>query len=927
MADTPAVLPLPGDGSPSAGGLRRDRTTVDLASRGAGPPAASADQVVEPGRAAAPSPVRSQVDATLTASFHRAVDLQKQITDILFDTNCKVTNHHRSLILGHLRELIQECADLRAVAARQCGRADELCDQLERTRATGAGVSPGVAPTTSPPASYAAVVRGGVPVRGAPGAAGPSPGTVVPPGGAADSAIRRDHAHIMFFTPLVPTSTAADDLSAAMKNNVDLVKERIGDISVRKTPRGLTILSDDKESMDRLRAALESNVVTNTTMSIWFAQKRKPHVKLTGVDPDVPAVNLIAQLNARNPTLTVDPSTCSVRTSFKERSGNFTHVLEVDPPTFRSLMARGRVAVGMFMSLRAPSVRHMVIPAALALCDSRRTGPCARAAQVTTSQLNVRSVWVAWLCAAMNAAMRALTARTRRATNLALSWSAELLVCGREPTMADAPGFSTGATRGGLGAFWAGSAVRGCADWRALSPWSSAHSGPPRLSLHSGVPRFLVRLSFSPCFTRSAYFWVSLSMPPPFRGVGICTTSVRSREWANMDHTRDATKLLVEHMTRGGFAFAFVSDPYTCADRIPNVPPTITIFHAPARPRVMLLARAPGFDLFPLYLSQLVVAVSCEGPGQSFILVATYAPPHRPLDPILDELAQCFSRFPVGFSLCSLPAPNELRVLNSPDSPPTFDTPYASSWIDVSLASISLTRAGFAWSVSDSDTLSDHRYLEFSFSGMPGVRKKRLTNFARAQILDSLDRSVWFDRVVGCRFSSCLALDLVLAQFYRLYDALHTRNLRAVKPRATSGNAWWTPQLAAERSRVRAMRRRLQRTRDPALRTVFRAQYARTFASYKRNIRHAKDTFDRSLCQELTTRNLFGDPFKLAFAKLSPPTHLPPLFQSDGNLTSSVLSSAALLLRVHVGADDPAEDTEFHRRVRCVVDAPYPSHC
>ncbi|KAH7932688.1 hypothetical protein HPB49_000978 [Dermacentor silvarum] len=415
-----------------------------------------------------------------------------------------------------------------------------------------------------------------------------------------------------------------------------------------------------------------------------------------------------------------------------------------------------------------------------------------------------------------------------------------------------------------------------------------------------------------------------------------------------MDHTRDATKLLVEHMTRGGFAFAFVSDPYTCADRIPNVPPTITIFHAPARPRVMLLARAPGFDFFPLYLSQLVVAVSCEGPGHSFILVATYAPPHRPLDPILDELAQCFSRFPSrafilagdfnakhplwgpapsdarGVQLVQFACANELRVLNSPDSPPTFDTPYASSWIDVSLASISLTRAGFAWSVSDSDTLSDHRYLEFSFSGMPGVRKKRLTNFARAQILDSLDRSVWFDRVVGCRFSSCMALELVLAQFYRLYDALHTRNLRAVKPHATSGNAWWTPQLAAERSRVRAMRRRLQRTRDPDLRTVFRAQYARTFASYKRNIRHAKDTFDRSLCQELTTRNLFGDPFKLAFAKLSPPTHLPPLFQTKGNLTSSVLSSAALLLRVHVGADDPAEDTEFHRRVRCVVDAPYP---
>ncbi|KAH7933808.1 hypothetical protein HPB49_017427 [Dermacentor silvarum] len=394
-----------------------------------------------------------------------------------------------------------------------------------------------------------------------------------------------------------------------------------------------------------------------------------------------------------------------------------------------------------------------------------------------------------------------------------------------------------------------------------------------------------------------------------------------------MDHTRDATKLLVEHMTRGGFAFAFVSDPYTCADRIPNVPPTITIFHAPARPRVMLLARAPGFDFFPLYLSQLVVAVSCEGPGQSFILVATYAPPHRPLDPILDELAQCFSRFPSrafilagdfnakhplwgpapsdarGVQLVQFACANELRVLNSPDSPPTFDTPYASSWIDVSLASLSLTRAGFAWSVSDSDTLSDHRYLEFSFSGMPGVRKKRLTNFARAQILDSLDRSVWFDRVVGCRFSSCMPLTSSWRNFIvftmPFTHATYARSSRVLLQATPGGRHNWP--LSGRG-----------------------AQYARTFASYKRNIRHAKDTFDRSLCQELTTRNLFGDPFKLAFAKLSPPTHLPPLFQTDGNLTSSVLSSAALLLRVHVGADDPAEDTEFHRRVRCVVDAPYP---
>ncbi|KAH7959583.1 hypothetical protein HPB49_012145 [Dermacentor silvarum] len=504
---------------------------VDLASRGAGQPPASADQVAGPGGAGAPSFERSQVDAALTASFHRAVYLQKQITDILFDTNCKVTNHHRSQMLGHLRELIQECADLRAVAARQCGRADELCDQLEQTRATGAGVSHVVSPTTLQPASYAAVVRGGMPVRGASGVGDPSPGTVVPPGGAAGSGIRRDHAHIMFLTPLVPTATAADDLSAAMKNNVNLVKERIGDISVRKTPRGLTILSDNKGSMDRLKAAIETNVVTNTTMSIRFAQKRKPHVKLTGVDPDVPAVNLIAQLNARNANLTVDPSTCSVRTSFKEPSGKFTHVLEFDPPTFRSLVARGRVAVGW---TSAAVVEDVHVPYVHLLCDIRPSPqrlPCAaaagpgraRAVRAITSLLNERSLWVARLCLAINAARRAITARTPLAINYALSWSAELLVCARQPTMDNATYFATGVPRGGLGAFGARGAVRECAGWYAPSPGSSAHSGPPRMFLNFRKPRFLVRfftfiLFYTFCLLLGFFsFWRPLLL-----GVWVC---------------------------------------------------------------------------------------------------------------------------------------------------------------------------------------------------------------------------------------------------------------------------------------------------------------------------------------------------------------------------------------------------------------------
>ncbi|KAH7973587.1 hypothetical protein HPB49_002816 [Dermacentor silvarum] len=87
------------------------------------------------------------------------------------------------------------------------------------------------------------------------------------------------------------------------------------------------------------------------------------------------------------------------------------------------------------------------------------------------------------------------------------------------------------------------------------------------------------------------------------------------------------------------------------------------------------------------------------------------------------------------------------------------------------------------------------------------------------------------------------------------------------------------------------MRRRFQRARDPDLRSFYRTQYASAFAAYKQHIRRAKDAADRALCQDMTARNLYGSPFKLAFEKLHSATLLPPLETSPNVLTSSVLAA------------------------------------
>ncbi|KAH7965522.1 hypothetical protein HPB49_008533 [Dermacentor silvarum] len=350
-ADGDAILrgaELPGGGGAgSAGG--EVPTTVTL------PPADTVHSPPPSICATSVSTVQPGSDQVITAAMRRIAEKQQQIMDLLFHPNSKIPNSQRSQIISWLSEIVQECSDVRAIAAHQSGRVDELRDQLRLERRPASGALPPAAQTACPIRTYAAAARLGMHM--------PPPSTLPPPPPAApgdvphtipdlavptpqDFAPRRDHDFIMFLTPIAPSAAPARDVAALLKQNIDLVAEGIGDIRPRHTRFGLTVFSNEKEFFDRLKSAIERNSVTCTTLSIKVAEKRHPHVRLSGVDPDIGAHGLIAAINARNPSLQLSPDTCKVRVSFRERSGSYTHVLEVDAAAFRSLMACGRLLIG-----------------------------------------------------------------------------------------------------------------------------------------------------------------------------------------------------------------------------------------------------------------------------------------------------------------------------------------------------------------------------------------------------------------------------------------------------------------------------------------------------------------------------------------------------------------------------------------------------
>ncbi|KAH7933201.1 hypothetical protein HPB49_010250 [Dermacentor silvarum] len=250
--------------------------------------------------------------------------------DLRFHSSCKVPNIQRSQIITWLSEIVQECSDVRAIAAHQSGRVDELRDQLRLERCPAGGALPSAAQTAGPIKTYAAADHLGMQT-----AIDIDEPTANSEGSRRRTSHRpglgwRDHAFIMFLTPIAPSAAPARDVAALLKHNIDSVAEGIGDINLRHTRFGLTVFTNEKESFERLKTAIERNPVTCNAISIKVAEKRRPHVRLSGVDPDVGALGLIYAINARNSTIHLSPDSCKVRVSFRERSGNYTHVLEVD---------------------------------------------------------------------------------------------------------------------------------------------------------------------------------------------------------------------------------------------------------------------------------------------------------------------------------------------------------------------------------------------------------------------------------------------------------------------------------------------------------------------------------------------------------------------------------------------------------------------
>ncbi|KAM7284329.1 uncharacterized protein ISCGN_001423 [Ixodes scapularis] len=208
-------------------------------------------------------------------------------------------------------------------------------------------------------------------VRATPAAvAGPPPGapgaTVAgAPGGGAAAAAGDGSGSALLIYLKEPTPTSANDIRVMLKKYFEPQRLGLKEVAMREIRNGIAVQSQCLESLQRLADAIQEHPTTKDAFVLSQPSKRKPQFRVTGVDPDIHPAELLTALRAQNPDAQLEATEYHHRTSYKEKSGNCTHIFDVNADGFKKLEGKTRSESTAVTSLldAAPGVNPVVASA------------------------------------------------------------------------------------------------------------------------------------------------------------------------------------------------------------------------------------------------------------------------------------------------------------------------------------------------------------------------------------------------------------------------------------------------------------------------------------------------------------------------------------------------------------------------------------
>ena len=262
-----------------------------------------------------------------------------------------------------------------------------------------------------------------------------------------------------------------------------------------------------------------------------------------------------------------------------------------------------------------------------------------------------------------------------------------------------------------------------------------------------------------------------------------------------------------------------------------------------------------------------------------------------------------------------------LQVLNDAAQPPTYWTARGSSYIDVTLATPTMSQFIGEWKVRQDWTSSDHNSVDI------------MVRVPRGSSNDQGAKSNRFDtrRADWDRFSESLS-DLskshlevlalqsaedveLMAQELTVVLQEACKSSMPTKRKYRKSNPWWTKELTIFKKSVYRLRRAVTKGRAEPNYLTIRQEYRFSLRKYSREVRRVKLASWQKFVSSHGNSEAWGYVYKQQANKLRVERVLNTLRRGEYS-TNTVEETASYLMDVHIPDDRESEDTTQQRIVR-----------
>jgi hypothetical protein len=209
----------------------------------------------------------------------------------------------------------------------------------------------------------------------------------------------------------------------------------------------------------------------------------------------------------------------------------------------------------------------------------------------------------------------------------------------------------------------------------------------------------------------------------------------------NLRRSRAATAHLVKYITEKSYDVVLIQEPYHIKNKVCGLPKDYRVYYNDKEevPKTAVVVTNPKIQVvfiqaFSNYFSTFV---KMQFKQKSFTILSLYCSPFQPLEEELLLIKQSLSVIKPsnliicmdsnaksqvwfnqqedsrGRTLIEFISESNLNILNDNESEPTFCTSYGSSHLDLTISDLSSLTFIKEWKVLTTESLSDHRYIEF----------------------------------------------------------------------------------------------------------------------------------------------------------------------------------------------------------------------